>query len=237
MYWKDSLYHSVALAGGNLEASRRGWGGRGRGMRRELTFHLCLKWLTVKWTVKQRWANEKVLLKSLTPSCAEKQCLMCQLINLYSARLFFFNPMPPKRDAGAGPTQPPVKMIKVGPDAQEFDCDPMEDKYRLAQESSYSPPFPNNEVRDAISLCIKNNCCLPYYTWNLFMWFLLIWQHETIEFDEENIASPGIRTDTISLLMKIEQLQAQLKYERRCRILAERELRELKGGWKKMTVN
>ncbi|KAM3621430.1 uncharacterized protein V6R79_011054 [Siganus canaliculatus] len=28
--------------------------------------------------------------------------------------------------------------------------------------------------------------------------------------------------------MKIEQLQAQLKYERRCRILAERELRELK---------
>jgi hypothetical protein len=29
--------------------------------------------------------------------------------------------------------------------------------------------------------------------------------------------------------MKIEQLQAQLKYERRCRILAERELRELKG--------
>ncbi|XP_028262185.1 uncharacterized protein LOC114436222 isoform X2 [Parambassis ranga] len=51
---------------------------------------------------------------------------------------------------------------------------------------------------------------------------------DTIEFEEENIASPGIRTDTVSLLMKIEQLQAQLKYERRCRILAERELRELK---------
>ncbi|XP_061583282.1 uncharacterized protein LOC133448607 [Cololabis saira] len=50
---------------------------------------------------------------------------------------------------------------------------------------------------------------------------------ETIDFDE-SLASPGIRTDTISLLMKIEQLQAQLKYERRCRILAERELRELK---------
>lgn len=72
----------------------------------------------------------------------------------------------------------------------------MEDKYRLAEESSFSP-FPNNEP-------------------------------ESIEFDEENISSPGIRTDTISLLMKIEQLQAQLKYERRCRILAERELRELK---------
>ncbi|KAJ0068754.1 hypothetical protein NL108_010830, partial [Boleophthalmus pectinirostris] len=47
-------------------------------------------------------------------------------------------------------------------------------------------------------------------------------------FDEDNITSTGLRTDTISLLMKIEQLQAQLKYERRCRILAERELRELK---------
>ncbi|XP_075966923.1 uncharacterized protein LOC142970516 [Anarhichas minor] len=104
--------------------------------------------------------------------------------------------MPPKRDAGTTPTQTPVKMIKIGTDAQEFGCDPVEDKYRLAEESSYSP-FPNNE-------------------------------HETIEFDEENIPSPDIRTDTISLLMKIEQLQAQLKYERRCRILAERELRELK---------
>ncbi|XP_041634223.1 uncharacterized protein LOC121503738 isoform X2 [Cheilinus undulatus] len=104
--------------------------------------------------------------------------------------------MPPKRDAGALLTHPPVKMIKIGSDTQEFGCDSMEDKYRMAEESSYSP-FPNNE-------------------------------HENLEFDEENISSPGIRTDTISLLMKIEQLQAQLKYERRCRILAERELRELK---------
>nr|XP_046239461.1 uncharacterized protein LOC124056262 [Scatophagus argus]XP_046239462.1 uncharacterized protein LOC124056262 [Scatophagus argus] len=104
--------------------------------------------------------------------------------------------MPPKRDAGATPTQPPVKMIKIGTDAQEFGCNPVDEKYRLPEESSYSP-FPSNE-------------------------------HDTIEFDEENVSSPGIRTDTISLLMKIEQLQAQLKYERRCRILAERELRELK---------
>lgn len=51
---------------------------------------------------------------------------------------------------------------------------------------------------------------------------------ESLEYEDENLASSGIRTDTISLLMKIEQLQAQLKYERRCRILAERELRELK---------
>ncbi|XP_077582180.1 uncharacterized protein LOC144202926 [Stigmatopora nigra] len=51
----------------------------------------------------------------------------------------------------------------------------------------------------------------------------------TEEFEEiEEGGSEGIRTDTISLLMKIEQLQAQLKYERRCRILAERELRQIK---------
>lgn len=53
-------------------------------------------------------------------------------------------------------------------------------------------------------------------------------QQENIDLEEENVLNQGIRTDTISLLMKIEQLQAQLKYERRCRILAERELRELK---------
>ncbi|XP_074533800.1 uncharacterized protein LOC141796512 isoform X2 [Halichoeres trimaculatus] len=104
--------------------------------------------------------------------------------------------MPPKREPGALQTEPQVKMIKIGPDAQGFGCDPVEEKYRMVEESSYSP-FPNNE-------------------------------HENIDFDEENISSPGIRTDTITLLMKIEQLQAQLKYERRCRILAERELRELK---------
>lgn len=104
--------------------------------------------------------------------------------------------MPPKREPGAPPTSPPVKMIKIGTDAQEFGCDTVESRYRLTEESSYSP-FPNSE-------------------------------NEAIDFDEENVASPGLRTDTISLLMKIEQLQAQLKYERRCRILAERELRELK---------
>ncbi|XP_029006003.1 uncharacterized protein LOC114855215 [Betta splendens] len=104
--------------------------------------------------------------------------------------------MPPKRETGEVPAQPPLKMIKINTDAQEFGCDSGEDKYRLTEESGFSP-FPTNE-------------------------------HETIEFDEEHVSSPGIRTDTISLLMKIEQLQAQLKYERRCRILAEKELRELK---------
>ncbi|KAM9860251.1 uncharacterized protein ACBR49_017400 [Aulostomus maculatus] len=104
--------------------------------------------------------------------------------------------MPPKREAGATPPQPPVKMLKIGSDTQEIGDSPAAEKYRLAEESSFSS-FPNQEP-------------------------------ETFEFDEENAGSPGIRTDTISLLMKIEQLQAQLKYERRCRILAERELRELK---------
>lgn len=63
----------------------------------------------------------------------------------------------------------------------------------------------------------------------LFLFFFsFLLQSEPVDIDE-NDPSLGIRTDTISLLMKIEQLQAQLKYERRCRILAERELRELKG--------
>lgn len=52
--------------------------------------------------------------------------------------------MPPKREAGVSPTQPPLKMIRIGTDTQEFD--PMENKYRLAEEPSFSP-FPNNEVR------------------------------------------------------------------------------------------
>lgn len=72
--------------------------------------------------------------------------------------------MPPKRDAGATPAQPPMKMIKIGTDAQEFGCDPAEDKYRLAEESSYSP-FPSNEVRDifyktnqAVYLIIHGKC-------------------------------------------------------------------------------
>ncbi|XP_033822346.1 uncharacterized protein LOC117370904 isoform X2 [Periophthalmus magnuspinnatus] len=103
--------------------------------------------------------------------------------------------MPPKRDAGAPSTSPPVKMIKIGTDGQEYGCDPDESRYRLTEEGSYSP-YVNNENEHV--------------------------------FDEDNITSTGLRTDTISLLMKIEQLQAQLKYERRCRILAERELRELK---------
>lgn len=66
--------------------------------------------------------------------------------------------MPPKRDAGAATTQPPVKMIKITTDAQ-FGCDPVEDKYRLPEESSFSP-FPNNEVSDFnVYLYIKKNSC------------------------------------------------------------------------------
>lgn len=79
----------------------------------------------------------------------------------------------------------------------------------------------------------KLSCCIHVEIVHVIFFFFFS-QHEHIEFDEEHVSSPGIRTDTISLLMKIEQLQAQLKYERRCRILAERELRELKGGWNKM---
>ncbi|KAF7664661.1 hypothetical protein LDENG_00170100 [Lucifuga dentata] len=105
--------------------------------------------------------------------------------------------MPPKRERGTSPTQPPLKMIKVCTEPEELGCDPVEHhQYRLPETSRFSP-FTNNEG-------------------------------ENIEFDGETVASSGIRTDTISLLMKIEQLQAQLRYEQRCRMLAEKELRELK---------
>lgn len=52
-------------------------------------------------------------------------------------------------------------------------------------------------------------------------------ESEPIGFEEDGPSS-GMRTDTISLLMKIDHLQAELKYERRCRIMAERELKQLK---------
>ncbi|KAG7244668.1 hypothetical protein INR49_029687 [Caranx melampygus] len=67
--------------------------------------------------------------------------------------------MPPKRDAAATSAQPPMKMIKIGAEAQEFGCDPMEDKYRLAEESNYSP-FPNNED-DLNFLFLAENLRVP----------------------------------------------------------------------------
>lgn len=80
---------------------------------------------------------------------------------VFSSGWYFLCQMPPKRDAGAAPTLPPVKMIKIGSDTTEFGCDPMEDKYRLAEESSYSP-FPNNEVRNRdLSVYNKNQ---PLFT-------------------------------------------------------------------------
>ncbi|XP_008406948.1 uncharacterized protein LOC103464550 isoform X1 [Poecilia reticulata] len=97
--------------------------------------------------------------------------------------------------------------------------------------------FPELEIFSSSHIVISQKLAHAYseaelgshVLWKLFtVSFLLLWQPETFDFDEEHFASQGIRTDTVSLLMKIEQLQAQLKYERRCRVLAERELRELK---------
>ncbi|KAI1892698.1 hypothetical protein AGOR_G00136230 [Albula goreensis] len=48
------------------------------------------------------------------------------------------------------------------------------------------------------------------------------------EDEEELDYCHELRTDTLTLLMKIEKLQAELKYERHCRIMAEKELRECK---------
>uniref|UniRef100_A0A1A7WAA9 BEN domain-containing protein n=1 Tax=Iconisemion striatum TaxID=60296 RepID=A0A1A7WAA9_9TELE len=106
--------------------------------------------------------------------------------------------MPPKRNCGISSSQPQVKMIKIGSDPDEQMFASGSMEDRFGMEDESSPSP------------LPNN------------------EHEPIDFDEENLSTTGIRTDTISLLMKIDQLQAQLKYERRCRILAERELRELR---------
>lgn len=188
----------------------------------------------------QRWATTKTLTQKVLLHLVHKSITACVSWPHLSPStdILFSTHMPPKREAGATPAQPPIKMIKIGGDTQEFGCDPTED--RMAEESSFSP-FPTNEVREFVWNVHKekkqtnNQTQLLYTRGNCSCdFFFFFSQHEHIEFDEEHVSSPGIRTDTISLLMKIEQLQAQLKYERRCRILAERELRELKGGWNKM---
>ncbi|KAF6726078.1 hypothetical protein FQA47_007536 [Oryzias melastigma] len=106
--------------------------------------------------------------------------------------------MPPKRNFTSSPTHPQVKMIKIGSVSDAHEFP------NFSMEENYLEEEPSSHMH-----LLKN-------------------EPESIDFDEENPGSPGIRTDTISLLMKIEQLQAQLKYERRCRLLAEKELRELR---------
>lgn len=53
--------------------------------------------------------------------------------------------MPPKRDATTS-VQPPLKVIKMDGDAQDFSCESENNKYTLDEEPSYSV-FTNNEVR------------------------------------------------------------------------------------------
>ncbi|XP_061115038.1 uncharacterized protein LOC133139479 [Conger conger] len=55
-------------------------------------------------------------------------------------------------------------------------------------------------------------------------------ENELIGFEDEEELSycHEMRTDTLTLLMKIEKLQAELKYERHCRMMAEKELKECK---------
>ncbi|XP_024125686.1 uncharacterized protein LOC112144980 isoform X1 [Oryzias melastigma] len=111
---------------------------------------------------------------------------------------FPLSAMPPKRNFTSSPTHPQVKMIKIGSVSDAHEFP------NFSMEENYLEEEPSSHMH-----LLKN-------------------EPESIDFDEENPGSPGIRTDTISLLMKIEQLQAQLKYERRCRLLAEKELRELR---------
>ena len=53
--------------------------------------------------------------------------------------------MPPKRETVAATNPTPVKMMKIATDAQDFVCDPLEDKYRFSESPSYSP-FAHQEV-------------------------------------------------------------------------------------------
>ena len=62
--------------------------------------------------------------------------------------------MPPKRETVAATHQPPVKMMKIDAEPQDFVCDPLEDKYRLSDCPSYSP-FANQEVNALFSLSTK----------------------------------------------------------------------------------
>lgn len=114
-------------------------------MQRELTFHYCV----CMNEFFLQGSND--LVESLKVSSAEKQQIDASADQISTLSLFlsthtdiYFTLMPPKREAGVSPTQPPLKMIRIGTDTQEFD--PMENKYRLAEEPSFSP-FPNNEVR------------------------------------------------------------------------------------------
>lgn len=53
--------------------------------------------------------------------------------------------MPPKRDASAS-VQPPLKVIKMEDDTQDFSSESGNGKYSIAEQPSY-PMFTNNEVR------------------------------------------------------------------------------------------
>lgn len=60
--------------------------------------------------------------------------------------------MPPKRNSTASPTQPQVKMIKIGSvsDAHEFHSLPMEDKYLEEEEASSHLHLLKNEVKHTV---------------------------------------------------------------------------------------
>lgn len=104
-----------------------------------------------------------------------------------------FTTMPPKRDAGATPAQPPIKMIKIDnvTDAQEFGCHSGEDKFRLHEEASYSP-YPNNDVRVHCLIIRISNLCI---TWIFFMcsfstlvaaWHYWIWWRQCCKPGNQN---------------------------------------------------
>lgn len=73
--------------------------------------------------------------------------------------------MPPKRDATTS-VQPPLKVIKMDGDAQDFSCESGNGKYRLAEEPSY-PVFDNNEVRFECRCFMNYTYEKPAYSFNV----------------------------------------------------------------------
>lgn len=138
----DSLCPSVfpAASVGGVEEEA---GGSGSDLnKKKKPLHLAWHWIIV---YKNTERSLNVWKKFVLPRLCGK-----------TAKLYRFSPMsrltsalmPPKRSSGSSTGQPQVKMIKVGsPLDQDFSAESLEDRYRMAAESSH-PHLPTNEVHE-----------------------------------------------------------------------------------------
>ncbi|RXM95828.1 Metabotropic glutamate receptor 2 [Acipenser ruthenus] len=121
--------------------------------------------------------------------------------------------MPPKRKA-ASSTKAKGKKVKVEPEAPE-------DTFKSVKEALKAAPKDKAKCKAKIdATCEMSRDAAA--------------ESETPDAENEDDLDsfPEIRTDTLSLLTKIHKLETELKYECRCRINAENELRQ----WKEMNI-